>query len=67
MFELEKETVWRFVKGAEPVTEQNLTEWFNKVMPQMHVRKVLDEMTMSNDLFLSDGRYYTAPQKRKST
>lgn len=67
MFDLEKEAVWRFVRGTEPVTEQNLTEWFNKVAPEMPVRKVLDEMIMNNDLFLSDGRFYTRPQKWKST
>lgn len=66
MFNIEKEAVWRFVRGTEPVTEQNLTDWFNKVMPQMPVRQVLDEMIKSNDLFLNDGRYYTTPQKWKS-
>lgn len=65
MFNIEKETVWRFVNGTEPVTEQNLTDWFKKVMPEMPVRQVLDEMIMSNDLFLSEGRYYTTPQKWK--
>ena len=65
MFNIEKEAVWRFVRGTEPVTEQNLTDWFNKVMPQMPVRQVLDEMIKSNDLFLNDGRYYTTPQKWK--
>ena len=65
MFNIEKEAVWRFVRGTEPATEQNLTDWFNKVMPEMPVRQVLDEMIMSNDLFLNDGRYYTTPQKWK--
>ena len=65
MFNIEKEAVWRLVRGTEPVTEQNLTDWFNKVMPEMPVRQVLDEMIMSNDLFLNDGRYYTTPQKWK--
>ena len=65
MFNIEKEAVWRFVRGTEPVTEQNLTDWFNKVMPLMPVRQVLDEMITSNDLFLKDGRYYTTPQKWK--
>ena len=67
MFNIEKEAVWRFVRGTEPVTEQNLTDWFNKVMPQMPVRQVLGEMIKSNDLFLNDGRYYTTPQKWKSS
>ena len=67
MLDIEKEAVWRFVRGTEPVTEQNLTDWFGKVMPQMPVRKVLDEMITGKDLFLSDGRYYTTPQKWKST
>lgn len=67
MFNIEKEAVWRFVRGTEPVTEQNLTDWFNKVMPQMPVRQVLGEMIKSNDLFLNDGRYYTTPQKWKAS
>lgn len=67
MFNIEKEAVWRFVRGTEPVTEQNLTDWFNKVIPQMPVRQVLDEMIKSNDLFLSEGRYYTTPQKWKAS
>ena len=66
MFNIEKEAVWRFVKGTEPVTEQNLTDWFKKVMPELPVRHILDEMIMSNDLFLNEGRYYTTPQKWKS-
>ena len=65
MLNIEKEAVWRFVRGTEPVTEQNLTDWFSKVMPQMPVRQVLDEMIKSNDLFLNEGRYYTTPQKWK--
>ena len=67
MFDIEKEAIWRFVKGTEPVTEQNLTAWFSKVMPQMPVRKVLDEMIMNKDLFLNEGRFYTTPQTWKST
>ena len=67
MLNIEKEAVWRFVRGSEPVTEENLAYWFNKVMPQMPVRQVLDEMIISNDLFLNEGRYYTTPQKWKSS
>lgn len=63
MFDLEKEAVWRFVKGTEPVTENNISYWFKEVMPQMNVQAVLDDMIKNCELFLSNGRYYTTPQK----
>lgn len=63
MFDTEKEAVWRFVRGAEPVTEQNITDWFRKVMPTMPVREVLDSMLKNGELFLSNGKYYTTQQK----
>ena len=63
MFETEKEAVWRFVRGTEPVSEGNLTYWFNHVMPQMTVKTVLDEMLKDRDLFLHEGKFHTKPQK----
>jgi len=66
MFDIEKEAMWRFVRGTEPVTEANITMWFSHVMPQMSVQMILNEMIKGRELFLSNGRYYTTPQKWSS-
>lgn len=52
--------------GTGPVTESNLTLWFNRVMPSMNVKSVLDEMLEGCDLFMMNGRIFTKPQQWKS-